>query len=688
MLDLTDKQAQLAEMPLETRIFLEGPAGSGKTTAAIARMRHLLALGVPGQTLLVLVPQLTLAGPYLEAVRSPDLPAGGQPNVLTFGGLARRTVELYWPILAAEAGFENPERAPTFLTLELAQYYMAQVVTPFIEKGFFENITIDRNRLYSEVLDNLNKAAIVGFSHHEIARRLKEAWAGDPSILKNFDQAQECANGFRTLCLDRNLLDFSLQVELFRRLAWNNPLCRENIVQAFRHLIVDNVEEDTPAMHDTLEEWLPSVESALLVYDADGGYRRFLGADPVSAYGLRTVCDQSLTLEGSFVTSRGLRRVEGLLTRQEKQALAPEVRESLKFNSRRFYPEMIDWVAQTVRELVTEQNTSPSEIVVLAPYLSNSMRFSLAARLEALGVQSYSQRPSRALREEPATTTLLTLASLKHKDWGSPPSREAMRQALVGSIYGLDLVRARLIIEMLYRPKDGLRSFEDLAQDAQQRITFALGRRYERLREFLQPDTERELSLDAFLGALFGELLSQPGYGFHNDFEAGAISANLIDSVRRFRSAVGEELRSRGLSADKEYVEMVREGLIAAQYVRSWEAQPDQAVLLAPAYTFLLANRPVDYQIWVNVGSSGWWERPYQPLTHPYVLSRRWPEGRRWMDQDETRTRRQIMQVLIQGLIRRCRHAIFFGLSELNEYGTEEHGPLLDALQRSVLSQQ
>lgn len=100
-----------------------------------------------------------------------------------------------------------------------------------------------------------------------------------------------------------------------------------------------------------------------------------------------------------------------------------------------------------------------------------------------------------------------------------------------------------------------------------------------------------------------------------------------------------------------------------------------------------MANRPVDYQIWVNVGSRGGWERPYQPLTHPYVLSRQWPEGQRWMDQDEMRSRRQIMQVLMQGLIRRCRQALFFGLSELNEYGTEEHGPLLDALQRTVLSQ-
>ncbi|MCH7567331.1 MAG: hypothetical protein IH787_06725 [Nitrospirae bacterium] len=378
-------------MPLEGRIFLEGPAGSGKTTAAIARLMHLVSEGVPGQSVMILVPQLALASPYAEAIRSPDMKAGGQPTVLTFGGLARRTAELYWPMIAAEAGFGNPDRSPTFLTLELAQYYMAQIVTPYIEKGYFENITIDRNRLYSEVLDNLNKAAVVGFSHHEIAGRLKEAWAGNSSLLKNFDQAQECAEGFRALCLERNLLDFSLQVE--------------------RSLIL-----------------------------------------------------------------------------QKNAALNAEARKSLKFESRRFYQEMIDWVAQTGGDLIAKQSTAPSEIAVLAPYLSDSMRFSLVARLEALGVQSYSQRPSRALREEPATTTLLTLASLTHGEWGYTPSKEQVRQALVGSISGLDLVRARLITEILYRPDVGLQSFEGLTQDAQQRITFALGRRYERLRKYLQPD--------------------------------------------------------------------------------------------------------------------------------------------------------------------------------------------------------
>lgn len=134
------------------------------------------------------------------------------------------------------------------------------------------------------------------------------------------------------------------------------------------------------------------------------------------------------------------------------------------------------------------------------------------------------------------------------------------------------------------------------------------------------------------------------------------------------------------------YVEMVQEGLVASQYVRSWDAQTANAVLLAPAHTFLMGNRPVDYQFWLDVGGTGWWERLYQPLTHPYVLSRAWKIGAPWTDADETRTRNEALFVLTQGLTHRCRRGIFLGLSELGEGGYEQQGPLLRVIQKAIMT--
>ena len=97
-------------------------------------MLLLMDKGVRADSILVLLPQRNLAEPYFEALRNPGLVAGGTVDVLTLGGLAQKMVSLFWPLVADQAGFARPDRAPTFLNLETAQYFMARVVEPLIEQ--------------------------------------------------------------------------------------------------------------------------------------------------------------------------------------------------------------------------------------------------------------------------------------------------------------------------------------------------------------------------------------------------------------------------------------------------------------------------------------------------------------------------------------------------------------------------
>ncbi len=704
---LTPAQLELIQRPLDRRIFLEGPAGCGKTTAAVERLLYLMAQGVPGSTILLILPQRTLAAPYLQALSAPGVVAGGMVTVLTIGGLAQRMLALFWPLVAAEAGFAHPERPPIFLTLETAQYYMAHLVRPLLDQGYFDSVTIDRNRLYSQIIDNLNKAAVVGFPLSEIGERLKSAWAGDAGQAHIYEDAGECALRFRKYCLEHNLLDFSLQIELFHQRLWREPICRQYLQQTYRHLLTDNLEEDTPVAHDLLRDWLPQVDSALLVYDQAGGLRRFLGADPQSAETLRTACDEQVVLAHSFVTSPPVSSLAYHLSKAISLADKPppvspgeiaaaniKPTAALEFRNHRFLPQMLDWVVEEIARLVHEQGVPPSEIVVLAPYLSDALRFSLDIRLKERGVPARSHRPSRALREEAAARCLLTLACIAHPDWGIHPARYDLAYALVQAIQELDLVRAQLLTEIVYRKRDGLpvlTPFEQIQASVQERITYRLGSYYEGLRLWLEEYQQGPpAELDQFLSRLFGEVLSQPGYGFHASFIAGEVAANLIESIQKYRWAVGEVLAQEGIPLGKEYIQMVQDGVIAAQYVRSWQALPGEdwqahspeAVLLAPAYTFVMNNRPVRYQFWLDVGSRGWFERLYQPLTHPYVLSRWWVKGKPWTDAQEYETSVEGMLHLVLGLLRRCRERVYLGLTELGEQGYEQRGLLLRALQR------
>ncbi|MBE3037586.1 MAG: hypothetical protein IMZ62_02060 [Chloroflexi bacterium] len=633
-------------------------------------------------------------------------------TLATVGGLARRMVDLFWPLAAETAGFAHPDQPPVFLTLETAQYYMARLVRPLLDEGFFASVTIDRNRLYSQVLDNLNKAASVGFPYTEIGERLSAAWIGDPGQRRVYADAQESANRFRQYCLEHNLLDFSLQLDIFWKFLWRTPECHAYLTRQYRHLICDNIEEDIPVAHDLLSEWLPDFDSVLVIFDTDGGYRRFLGADPDSAHRLGGLCDTNAELSESFVTTLEIQALETAFASKllpdhptpragtgTTTHITPESLAALAFppaeTPTRFYPQILDWVAEEIQRLITEEGLPPSEIVVLAPYLSDALRFSLSNRLEELEIPWRSHRPSRSLRDEPASHCLLTLAELAHPGWGVRPTKFDLAYALLYAIEGMDLVRAQLLAEIVYRLRDiSLSGFAAIRTEVQERITFVFGQQYETLREWIEAYRQQPVPdpLDHFLRRLFGEILSQKGFGFHRNNDAARTAASLVESVQKFRQAMEPtqaDFRSLGdfgsLETGREYIAMLQDGVIAAQYVEAWQTGQIEAVLLAPAHTFLMMNRPATIQFWLDAGSGGWWERLFQPLTQPYVLSRSWERERPWTDADDQAANQQTLARLVTGLLHRCRSRVFLGLSDLGESGFEQRGPLLKAIWKMQL---
>ena len=684
-------QQQIVESPLDMRIFVHGIAGTGKTTIGVERMRYMLDQGVPADSILMLTPQRTLQEPYLDLLYSPERRAGGEVTSATIGGLAKRMCDLFWPIAAEATGFKNPQLPPAFLTLETAQYYMAHLVRPLIEeKGYFQSLTINRNRLYSQIIDGMNKAAVVGFPYTEIAARLDSAWFGDPAQRRIYADVQECALLFRAYCLENNLLDFSLQLEMFTNFLWPQPQVRDYLSGQYQHLIYDNVEEDIPRAHDIVHEWINDFQSVLVIYDDEAGYRNFLGGDSVTGAALSEDCDQIIPFNESFVSSEPIIELsDGLVSAirsTERQIPVSGNERAFEILTSRFYPEMLDQVVGRIMQLL-EEGMPPSEIVVLSPYLSDALRFSITNRLEEKKIPWRTNRPSRSLRDETASQTLLTLSALAHPHWNVHPNKFDMAHAFMFAL-NTDLVRAQLLTDIVYRQKDlRLSTFEEIKPEMQERITYALGERYTTLRAWLMSYHEEALlPLDFYMRKLFGEVISQPEFGFHENMDAVRIAASLIESIKKFRNAMEPSFaHMSGIDFDlgREYLTMLADGVIAAQYLESWRSENKDAVLVAPAYTFLMMNRPAAIQFWIDPGSSGWVERLSQPLTHPYVLSREWDAspGRLWTDTDEVTKETESLARLVGGLLSRCRERIILAMSDLGESGFEGRGVLLRAFQ-------
>jgi hypothetical protein len=711
---LTSDQANLLKISTGSSIFLEGPARCGKTTASVLHLRHLIENGIPGDEIVLFIPQRNLAAPYTALIEQPAIARRGIVTVITLDGLAQRLIDLFWPLISDKAGFGSPDQFPTYLTLETAQYHLAHLVRPLLAEGYFDSVSLPPNRIYSQILDNLNKSALVGFPYTEIGDRLTRAYTGKPAQLSVYKDVQTCASLFREFCYKNNLLDFSMQIELFTHYLWADPFIKEYVYQQYHHMIVDNLEEDTPVAHDFFLDLFPKMNSALFIFDWDAGFRNFLGADPHSAYRIKAFCEHQLVWADLKLIPSALSRfatnivkrikpeselqtpvgnsmhyqIDARPGQQNLESEKDRIENHLFYEVKHYFPEMLDWVVEQVDALVNQEGVSPEEIVVLAPYLPDALKFLLQNRMEARQLQSRSHRPSRPLREEPATRCLLTLSALAFPEWEVQPARLDVAYALVQAIDGMDFSRAKLLTDIVYRNKDGIYSlfpFESIKTDSQVRITYTLGERYDKLRSWLLENARLSVEYDVFLSRFFGEILSQPGFGFHTQLDAGIITANLIESVQKFRWAVGSSLAESGM-VGREYIKTIHEGLVAAQYLSRWTPTTN-GILLAPAYSYLLSNQPVDYQFWINIGSRGWYERLEQPLTHPYVLSRNWPIGQTWNDVDEIEANRRQLAKLVQGLIRRCKKGIYLGICELDEQGYEEAGLLIRSIQDELVKQ-
>ena len=292
--------------------FLLGAAGTGKTTVLQQRLLHLLQSGEPAYTMLVLVAELSHQADYLDAVHQSGLGPYADLKITTYNRLAQDMVTLFWPLVARPAGFARPFQPPTVLSYDLAQLLMWNVVIPLLKDGAFSDLRLRPQQIVSQLLDTLNRAALNGLSLDEAIRRQIVSWVGEPERVRHLHDAETAVHQFRKTCLENSLLDLSLVVEVFDTQLVRHPQFHRYFEERFRHLLIDNVEEQTPAGQNFITNLMRFTQTTAIAYDAGGGYKRFMAADPLSANRFSLQCNRAFDFTENFVTTPSLTAVSNL----------------------------------------------------------------------------------------------------------------------------------------------------------------------------------------------------------------------------------------------------------------------------------------------------------------------------------------------------------------------------------------
>jgi hypothetical protein len=671
--------------PTAGRLWIESPQGPIARQLMLHRLQGWLNQGVPPRQILVLLPQRDRREQYRSTLASSlkDPSKAAAVGIQTYYGLASKAVRLLWPDVAAAAGFAHPLDPPVFLTYETAQYLMSQIVQPLLGEGFFEGMAMRPQRILSQLLDNLNKAAVNGYPMQEVGARLKSAWGGEREDLLTFDQVQVCIDRFRDHCLQHNLLDVSLAVDLFHRFLREREACAAYLAH-YRFLAVEGVEESVPVAQDFLAHQLSLSDSALMVYRRHGGFRVFLGVDPIGAARLQEGCDETLQIPSQdhpvdhlaehIITDLDDLSGDGSSQRPHAEIAATTVASI----AARHRAGMIEAVAKTAVELVEAGAAEPGQIAIVAPYADGVLRFVLQQALRAKGIPFSVVRRFESLREEPLVRGALALAALAHDDWTMRPHSWDVAEGLSIAL-DLDPVRAAILGRAAYdRGKGELRSIAQLSQgDLAERLTPGQMQGYEGLWSWLQRLRGGEsMPLDHLLRRLFGEVLSRPDL----DPGDGTLFARFIASAEAFRKTA-PALGLEGRQVGERYAEMVSEGVVAAAYETPMaQAASDEVLIVAPVTTYLLDERQVRFQFWLDIGSIHWWAPPHQPLTNPHVLARDWPQGQTWTDRLDFGQRNDVLGRLVRGLCARVTQTVYLCWSELEAAGEPQDSPLLHAV--------
>lgn len=681
MVELTPVQTQAVEDSQTS--FLLGPAGSGKSTALQQRLVRLIRSGEPAYTILVLVAESENQGLFYDAINRASLGPYADLKITTYVSLAREMVSLFWPLIARPAGFERPYQPPAFLSYDQAQILMYRFVAPPLAQGAFATLRLRPQQITSQLLDTLNRAALNSLTLGEAMDRQVNTWLGEAEQLRHLQDAMRMIKAFRTHCLRNSLLDLSLLVEVFDRQLVHHADFHRYFSERYRHMIVDNVEEQAPAGQNFILSLMPVTESTAMAYDAGGGYKRFMAADPAQAIKFRTHCRHLIQFRESFVSPPGMvslaNQVENALMNTSKPSAGAGGMVSHVIEGR-YRREMIDRLVSHLASLVEAHEVVPADIAVIAPYLDGALRYTLSKALGEARLPYRLLRRRSSPRDEPRVRAWLTWLALANPSWDVHPAPYDVAEALSLSVYGLDPARAALLVDHLYhRHRSSLSPVDELPATIFDRVGSEHVARVEELRIWLDSQGINT-PFDIQLHRLFAQLLSQPRFQPIPDPAGAAINEWLVGSATRLRQSA----QSMGFPTIDDvgvaFINGIYHGLVTANPPDLGDPPDPDGIVVSTIYGYLLAGAPVKIQVWLETAATGWWDIPNQPLSNAFVLAQSRDSHQAWTADQDFAIRNELLSRIVRGLTSRCSRGIILATSDLDRRGQRQDGPLWRAL--------
>lgn len=640
-------------------LLIKGQAGSGKTTYLINKLNDLAQRHKRTDDILF----LTLNKPNMNHVReSLNLGIDTGINITTFPRFITDELILCWPLVLKNCDeISVKEPGPVLIDPLTSHDVMRQIVERLQIGGAFPGIKATSDSISLEIMHNFSRAVSSCLDYNNISEVLIKANPDkDPSVYNDMQEA--LAEYIHTL-LSHGLLDYGLAMHLFISCLMGNPLYQNNFQSRYRYLFADNLEESVPALANFISTFLDGFDEAYLTFSTDGGYSAVLGASPDYALSILQDRCRVENLNSVHTSSETMVKLAEALRENIQGGSSVSAPTPVRLIECEYKSEMISSAAEAVKDLVS-LGLSPGDIALIAPYLDPVTEELLVSGLKSFGIPSFPLTNTGRLIDQPFIGVAVTLAMLAHPRWDIRPSHSEL-SGTFRTCFGMDPVRASILADAAENKK----SLPHLSQKTVMRIGFKNNEKYESLLAWLSGYTE-ELPIDKFLERLLWDYLIPLPAARENI----AATKELIDMASGYKKIM--EIIQPDQTCGADFIISVKRGIKGMEVLRE---RPNDAVVIATPYSYLLNPLASGVQIWLDVSDKDWEDSGVRPLSNPYLFLPGW-EGT-WNTHIEALYSRRMLSAKVVNLLKHCKDSLVVIDCRLTPRFAEQDGMLMKYLQ-------
>jgi DNA helicase-2/ATP-dependent DNA helicase PcrA len=583
-------------------LLLLGPLGSGKTTRLLSEAVSCLNQH-PAGSVLILCSNPARQQAFFERL----LTAMAQPRaslpVYTYSGWVRTVLFDHWPWVEAllspnpASPFPGqPVVMPELCGMEETEYLVRRLLQGMRTENpdAFLDVPGAEPAWVSQLIRRFRLRAENRLSRAEMARR--DGLLSVPSAEAVAELERRLDRASYTL----RLLDANKQLDVFHRLLEDHPGFQARMRERVRHLLVDDLDETTPAQQAFIDWLRPSLTSLTLAADPDGGSRRgYLNAFPYAWE--RFDLPQIETLTRTDAPAANAQTLLANWLQDVPDPLPhPEYFERHPVQATRF-----DMVEELIAQLRLRLETEPAgQFAVVFPKLD-----SLTLTQLRLGLTGFPLQVLAGTRvEAPHRRLLLTLLQLLNRQrWGQTPSLIELRRLLYTTLQEHDPTVLEAAARAVWAYPEGILPPE-------LPVALAHPGRYAQLHHWCQRHQDKPLLKQLFAAVL--EILPVTDQSVLSDIQ------NLVaryTQQQRLHMALGGD----PLAFDPQWVTLARYGIVADSPPKPAPIDPN-ALLIATPQKLIDAEvvRPIHY--WVDVSSREWNRTDRAPLYNAVVHSALW----------------------------------------------------------------